>query len=66
MVVTTPSVKIVKIRKQQDIPYGLPHVLGLQVLSLMKQGYRKFVIEDLGEVIEVKTWRLRREMGKVG
>jgi len=61
-----PAIKIVKVRKQQDIPYGLPYVLGLQVLSLMRQGYRKFELEDLGEVIEIKTWRLRREMVKAG
>jgi len=60
-----PAIKIVKIRKRQEIPYGLPYVLGLQILSLMREGYRKFEIEDLGEVIEVRTWRLKREMRKV-
>ena len=61
-----PALRIVKVRKEQDIPYGLPYALGLQILSLMKQGYRKFEIEDLGEVVEIKTWRLRRETSKVG
>ena len=59
-----PALKIVKVRKEQDIPYGLPYALGLQILNLLKHGYRKFEIEDLGEVIEIKTWRLKREMKK--
>ena len=57
-----PSLRIVKVRKQQDIPYGLPYALGLQIMSLMKQGYKKFELEDLGEVVEIKTWRLKRKM----
>jgi len=57
-----PTPKIIKVRKKQDIPYGLPHVLGLQILNLLQKGYRKFVIEDLGDVIEIKTWRIRREV----
>jgi len=56
-----PALKIVKVKKkQEDIPGGLPYVLGLNILNLLKSGYRKFELEDLGEVIEIKTWRIRR------
>jgi len=61
-----PSLRIVKVKKQQDIPYGLPYALGLQILNLLKQGYKKFEIEDLGEVIEIKTWRIKRKMMEAG
>jgi len=56
-----PSLRIIKIKKEQkDVVGGLPTVLGLRILQLLSNGYKKFVIEDLGDYIEVKTWRIRK------
>lgn len=56
-----PALKVVKVRKEQDIPYGLPYALGLQILNLIKKGYVKFKIEDLGDAILITTWRIRKK-----
>lgn len=38
--------------------------LGFLILQLLHHGYKKFIIEDLGDYVEVKTWRLKREIEK--
>jgi hypothetical protein len=35
--------------------------LGMLLLQLLSHGYKKYVIEDLGDYIEVRTWRYKRE-----
>ena len=62
-----PAKKIVKISKrQEEIPGGLPTVLGLNIINLIRKGYRKFIIEDYGDVIIIETWRLRRDGQQAG
>jgi len=53
--VTPRSIKLFKTVE------NLEKELGSTILRLLNEGYRKFIIEDLGEVIEIKTWRLRRK-----
>ena len=55
-----PAKKIVKVSKEQeDVPGGLPTVLGLNILNLLRKGYKKFIIEDHGDIILIETWRRR-------
>jgi len=59
-----PGVKIVHVKKGQDY---LSCVLGLHILRLLKAGYKKYEIKDLGDVIEIRTWRIRkRKEGESG
>jgi len=53
------NVKVIQVRKDQEY---YPMVLGLHILRLYKQGYRKFeIVANDDKVVVIKTWRIRRE-----
>ena len=56
MVGSMPAVLVRRIRKGSEF---MPCVLGLQILNLLRRGYTKFVICDVGDYIEIRTWRVR-------
>jgi len=52
--------KVVRIRKGQDF---YPCIIGLHILKLYKQGYKKFeIIEETNEEIVLKAIRRKEEI----
>lgn len=56
--VNVKKVQINKTKTEEDQPFSYVFVLGLQIMKLVKKGYRKFEITDEGDKVLVRAWKV--------